>query len=128
MEPTLPDELALDGPTAAQLCYHTRMSAVFAVAGDHEESASESVLAWALLSTAWPGAAGAARECAAELIGDDQAGLSPESREQARAKALALAMTLEAHYVTVGQHDIAALYERVAEHLADTIESLVAAH
>lgn len=126
MEPTSSTDLALGGPAAAQLSYHVRMSAVFAVGGDHEESASESVLAWAILSTAWPGAEAAARDGAAELIGEDQAGLSPESREQARSKALALAMTLEAHYVTTGQHDVASLYERVAEQLAATIESLVA--
>lgn len=127
MESTPFDDLELDAAIASQLSYHVRMSAVFAVAGDHDESASESVLAWALLDTAWPAARTSARACADELIGDDQAGVSPAARDRARAKAHDLAMTLEAHFVSVGQRDVASLYERVAERLADTVDELVPA-
>ncbi len=118
-------DLELSAPAAAQLSYHVRMSAVFAVAGETDESASEAVLAWAILSTCWPGATEAAQATADELIGQDQAGLSAIHQKSAHAKAHALALTLEAHFVTTGQHDLATLYADVAEELSVTIEALL---
>lgn len=119
-----PATIGLPAAAAAQFSYHARMAAVFAVAGDTAESASESVLAWALLATSWDGADAAAQSTADELIGQDQAGLSDADRDAARARAEALALELEAHYVSVGVHDVAALYSAVAEGLGATIASL----
>jgi hypothetical protein len=120
-----PTGLALDRAVAAQLSYHARMSAVFAVGGDIAESGSEAVLAWAILATSWPGAEPSARECANELIGEEQAGVSPEAQAAAQTRAHSLALELEAHFVSTGQHDVAALYATVAEHLGSTISALV---
>lgn len=116
--------LTLPAATAAQFGYHVRMAAAFAVAGDTAESASEAVLAWTMLATCWEGAAAAATAAAAELVDKDQASISTTHREAARAQAEALALELQAHYVSVGLHAEAALYETVAEHLEDTIATL----
>ncbi|NND73740.1 MAG: hypothetical protein HKN44_01935 [Ilumatobacter sp.] len=117
--------LAVPDAIAAQLAYHTRMAAVFAVAGDTAESASEAVLAWAMLATSWDGAANAASTAAAELVDQDQASTSPLHRDTARARAEALALELQAHYVSVGLRAEAELYESIAERLNDTVATLV---
>ena len=59
-----PVELCLSPPVADQFAYHVRMTAVFAVAGQTEQSASEAVLAWAILMSQWPGAETSAADCA----------------------------------------------------------------
>ena len=101
------------------------MAAVFAVAGATEESASEAVLAWTILASCWDGAAPAALATAAELVGQHQAPTSRADRDAARARADALALSLEAHYVSVGLHGDAALYAKVSEDLEATIGTLV---
>ncbi len=118
-------ELELPASTAGQFAYHVRMAAVFAVAGETDESASEAVLAWAILSTCWPGATEAAGVTADELIGQNQVGLSEQHRQAAHAKAHALALELEGHFVTTGQHDLATLYATVADELTVTIGALL---
>ena len=44
-------ELQMNAVTSAQFSYHVRMAAMCAIAGKSEESASEAVLAWAMLSS-----------------------------------------------------------------------------
>ena len=121
-EPT--GDLHLPADAAAQFSYHVRMAAVFAVAGATEESASEAVLAWTILASCWDGAASAALATATELVGQHQAPRSPADRDAARARADALAHSLEAHYVSVGLHADAALYAQVTEHLDTTVGML----
>lgn len=123
--PDSPGDLSLSATVAGQFSYHVRMAAVFAVAGETAESASESVLAWTILVTSWPGAHHAAVATAGELIGQDQVSLSDSHRDTARTRAHALALELEAHFVSVGLHEEASLYSSVADHLETTIETLV---
>ena len=101
------------------------MAAVFAAAGELDQSGCEAVLAWAILATAWPPAVDLALDTASELIDQEQAGVSETHRAKARDRAHALALALEAHYVSVGLHDVATLYESVAENLETTIATLV---
>jgi hypothetical protein len=116
---TLPDVLA------AQLSYHLRMAAAFAAAGECQESGSEAVLAWTMLATSWPAAELVASGAASELVGIHQLTVSDRHREAARARAHAVALDLEAHFASVGLRREAELYELVADHLSDTIQTLV---
>lgn len=111
--------------TAGQFSYHVRMTAVFALAGDAIESASEAVLAWAMLMHQWPEAEDAAARAAAELIDQRVASLSEASRTAALARAQGLALDIQAHYVSVGCNDEATLYADVAEKLDEAIAALV---
>ena len=101
------------------------MAAVFAAAGEHDQSGSEAVLAWTILATASPSAVDLALDTASELIGQEQAGVSEAHRVSARTRAHALALDLQAHYVSVGLHEVAELYETVADNLDTTIATLV---
>lgn len=120
-----PGDLSLSATIAGQFSYHVRMAAVFAVAGETQESASESVLAWTILVTCWPGAHPAALATARELVGQDQVSVSDRDRDAAQSRAHALALELEAHFVSVGLHKEAELYSSVADHLGNTIQTLV---
>lgn len=112
-------------PAAAHVSYHLRMAAVFAVAGETEESAAETVLAWTLLATALPAHAGAAANVAAELIDRNVAGVSDAHRERFLRSARARAMDIESHYVTTGQRVEAELYAAVADQMDTAIRTLV---
>jgi hypothetical protein len=114
-----PSGLALTQLAASQFSYHVRMAAVFAVAGQAEESAAEAVLAWTVLSLQWDDATGAATEVGAELVDARVALSSEESRSAVLARAHGLALDIEAHYVSVGCAGEAALYAEVADAVAD---------
>jgi hypothetical protein len=101
------------------------MTAVFAVAGETEESASEAVLAWAILTSQWPEADSSAAETGAELIDERVASLSDRARTAATTRARGLALDIEAHFVTVGRQQEATLYAEVADRLGDAVEGLV---
>ena len=118
-------EVTMSASAATQFAYHSRMAAVFAVGGESAESASEAVLAWAILATSRPDAVDAAGSVAADLVGQQQVGLSEAHQEAAHRKAHALAMELEGHYVSCGQHEIATLYATVADQLSETIDTLL---
>jgi hypothetical protein len=121
-----PSGLTLAQLAASQFSYHVRMAAVFAVAGQSEESAAEAVLAWTMLSRQWPGAADAASAVGAELVDARVAALSETSRAAALARAHGLALDIEAHYVSVGCVGEAALYAEVADAVADVGADLAA--
>jgi hypothetical protein len=110
---------------ASQFSYHVRMTAVFALAGESTESASEAVLAWTMLMHQWPEAEDAAGRAAAELIDQRVASLSEASRTAALSRAQGLALDIEAHYVSVGCTGEATLYAEVAEKLEEAIAALV---
>lgn len=113
------------GPVAsAQFAYHVRMAAMCAIAGKSAESSAEAVLAWSMLSSCCPAAATGAASAAAELIDPDGFATSEAQRDTARARARDLALSLEAHFVSVGQHDHATLYESVADDLDVAIAGL----
>lgn len=131
MDATEATEVAADGVTVAvprgtmdQFCYHVRMAAVFGLSGDVAESASESMLAWAILTTLWPDAADAALAASRELVGQEIAGASVEHRTAAARRAATQALDLEGHLVSVGMHDEATLYATVADRLDDVAASL----
>ena len=80
--------LCLRQPIADQFAYHVRMAAVFAVAGQTEESASEAVLAWAMLTS----------QCPIAESGDDQAGpLERRVRDQQEVPGAGFGTEREAH-------------------------------
>lgn len=126
MEPEMMSGFSLSPCAAAQLSYHVRMAAVFAVAGESDESASEAVLAWTMLATCSPVAVSAAAATASELIDQDQVALSEAARSAARDRAHALALALESHFVSCGQSEEAALYASVADELETTVATLAA--
>lgn len=119
-------ELRVPAPAAGQFSYHVRMAAVFALAGEHVESAAESLLAWTMLLNQWPGAESAAAQVAGELIDQHSAALSESVRNAALARARGLALDIEAHYVSVGCVAEAALYADVADAVAASIDALSA--
>ena len=117
-------ELQMNAVTSAQFSYHVRMAAMCAIAGKHEESASESVLAWAMLSSCCAGAAAGAAAVGAELIDPERVAASDDQRRRAQTRAHDLALSLEAHFVSVGQHDQATLYATVADDLEAAVATL----
>lgn len=119
-------DLRVPAPAAGQFSYHVRMAAVFALAGEHVESASESVLAWTILLNQWPDAESTAAQAASELIDQHSAALSDSVRNAALARARGLALDIEAHYVSVGCVAEATLYANAADSVAGAIEALVA--
>lgn len=123
-QPPPAGELHLTRLAAEQLSYHARMAAVFAVAGQSQESAAEAVLAWTILATQWPEAQESAGRTAAELVGDGVAALSDADRDAAHVRAAGLALDVESHYVSVGLHAEATFYARLAEDIGHAIASL----
>ena len=117
-------ELQMDPATSAQFSYHVRMSAMCAIAGKSEESASEAVLAWAMLSSCCAGAAAGAAVVGSELIDPERVAASDDQRRRAQTRAHDLALSLEAHFVSVGQHATATLYETIADELDKSIAQL----
>jgi hypothetical protein len=124
-EPPSPEEFRLSQPAADQFAYHVRMSAVFAVAGQTEESASEAVLAWAILSSQWSAAEARATEVGAELIDQSVASVSDRARTAATSRARGLALDVEAHFVTVGRQEEASMYAAVADQLEHAVDALL---
>ncbi len=104
----------------AQFSYHVRMAAMSAIAGNSEESASEAVLAWAILSSCCAGTAAVG----AELIDPERVAATEDRRRRVQTRAHDLALSLEAHHVSVGQHEHATLYETVADELDESIAQL----
>ena len=119
-----PADLTFSPTAAAQFSYHLRMAAVFAAAGELDQSGSEAVLAWTILATTSPSAVDLALDTASELIGQDHVGVSESHRIAARNRAHALALQLESHFVSVGMRDAAGLYATVADDLDTTIATL----
>jgi len=117
-------ELQMNALTSAQFSYHVRMAAMCAIAGKSEESASEAVLAWAMLASCCSGAAAGAAAVGAELIDPERVAASDDQRRRAQSRAHDLALSLEAHYVSVGHHETATLYETVADELDESIARL----
>lgn len=109
---------------SAQFAYHVRMAAMCAIAGKPDESSAEAVLAWSMLSSCCPSAASSAADVGAELVDPDDFTTSAAQRDAARSRARDLALSLEAHFVSVGQQEHANLYESVADDLDVALEAL----
>ena len=67
------------------------------------------------------GAAAGAAVVGAELIDPERVAASDDQRRRAQTRAHDLALSLEAHFVSVGQHETATLYETVADELDASI-------
>ena len=119
-----PPELRLSPVATGLFSYHVRMSAVCGIAGNHDESASEALLAWSMLCAVAPEASDAAAAVAAELIDPEQLSVSDADQARVRARAQDLALSLEAHYVSVGLHEHATLYETIVGHLEPAVSAL----
>ena len=98
-----------------------------AVGGEADESADEALLAWSMLSACCPGAASSAAAVGAELIDPDGLDTSGRGRDVARARARDLVLSRQAHYVSVGHHEHAALYESAADDLDAAVDALTVA-
>ena len=118
-------DLHLSPIPAGQFSYHLRMAAAFAAAGRNEASASESMIAWSMLLTCWPQAASEASEVASELVDPDMVIVTKQQQERAQMRARDLAMSLQSHFVSVGFHEHASLYESVAARIEPTVDELV---
>lgn len=121
-----PPALIMSPVAARQFSYHVRLAASTAVAGNVEESAAEAVLAWSMLCSCCPTAMEGASGVAAELIDPERISASDADRRRAHSRAHDLALSLEAHFVSVGQHEAADLYEKVADELDQAIAALIA--
>jgi hypothetical protein len=115
----------MNAVVSAQFSYHVRMAAMCAIAGNTEESATESVLAWSMLSSCCGGAAAGAADVGFELIDPDRVAATADQSRRAQTRAHDLALSLEAHFVSTGQHEQATLYETVADELEASIAALV---
>ncbi len=80
---------------AGQFAYHVRMTAVFALAGESAESASEAVLAWTMLMHRWPQA-----EVAATAADRSAGGGTPGSRSLTSSVAPSL------HHISLTSRDL----------------------
>jgi hypothetical protein len=101
-------DLTVPELAATQLSYHLRMAAGFAAASDVRECASEAVLAWTILSLYE-----SVHADAGDLPGIRVAGVSDAQWDSALRRAQALALELQAHFVSEGQYATAEIYEAV---------------
>ena len=108
-------DLILSQTAARHLAYHSRMAAAFAAASNLDECASESLLAWTILST--HGGPDITDAVTGDLPEPEALGATHASQDAARRRAHALALGLQGHFVSEGQTDSATLYERVASSL-----------
>lgn len=101
----------------ADIRYHLELGVRLIAAGRSDEAASETALALALLRNRLGSAAEAAQRDLppAEAVAADGAAVAA-----IHARARALAMEIQAHYVSEGQHELATAYEDAASWLAST--------
>ena len=112
-------EICVPAESASQLAYHMSAAVRLATAGRPIESASETVLAWALLTTYG--------RPDAELTALDLPALAvaPALRwDDLLRRTQALALQLQAHFVSEGQHATATIYETVGDRLRDLVAAL----
>lgn len=112
-------DICVPGEVASQLAYHMGAAVRLATAGRPIESASETVLAWALLS--------AYGHPDAELAALDLPTLAvaPALRwDDLLRRTQALALQLQAHFVSEGQHATATVYETAAGRVCDLVAAL----
>jgi len=103
-------DLVVPELAAAQLTYHLRMAAGFAAAGEVRECASEAALAWTVLSLY-----GGVDADAGDLPSLRVAGVSDAQWDSVLRRTQALALELQAHFVSEGQYATAAIYEAVGD-------------
>lgn len=106
-----PEGSILERLVREDIGYHLDLSVRLAAAGEVDESASEAVLALALLSIG-------SEPSGASRLGDLPApeSLVPDGERTAsiRRRGHALALEIQAHYASEGRHDLAGAYERAA--------------
>jgi hypothetical protein len=107
-------DVTLSPLAAAHLAYHLRMAASFAAAGNLMESASEAALGWTILHLQ-----GDASDVVLEhdLPAFGVARASDDAWHAVQRRAQALALELQAHFVSEEQHDAASMYEAVGSAL-----------
>jgi hypothetical protein len=114
-------DLIFSPVAAVQLSYHLRMVVALATAGEMAECASEAALAWTILSMAGPEAVSA---LGADLPDVDVIAVSEAQWDAVLRRAHALALQLQAHFVSEGQSATAALYEGVGAALKPALDRL----
>jgi hypothetical protein len=114
-------DLAIPELVAAQLAYHLRLAAGFAAAGEAREAASQAALAWTLLEL--HGGAGCVG-VSDDLPGLRATGVSPEHWHRVRERTHAVALEMQAHFVSEGQHALASLYSAAGGAVPATVDGL----
>jgi hypothetical protein len=113
------NDVVISEDLACQLAYHLRMAAGFAAVGDAAECASEATLAWTLVAGA---GVHLAERAAQDLPALRLADVTEGQWDTVRRRTEALALSLQAHFVSEGQHATAAMYEAAASAVAGTVE------
>ncbi len=114
-------ELCMAGPAATQLAYHLYMAVRFAAADDLVECASETALACTILSAHGGLDAAASAE---DLVDSVAMGATEGQWDVLRRRTEALALQLQAHFVSEGQHATATVYETAAATVSATLAAL----
>jgi hypothetical protein len=114
------DDVRVPEPAAAQLAYHLRMAAAFAAADDPIESASAATLAWTIFAMFDPLAAARTPD----LPGASVVATGPDRWNDLHRRTSALALELQGHFVSEGQHDTADIYARAAGAVGDAMSEL----
>jgi len=112
-------DLVVPALAAVQLAYHLRMAAGFAAGGEVRECASEAALAWTVLSLY-----GGVDADAGDLPGIRVAGVSDAQWDSVLRRTQALALELQAHFVSEGQYATAAIYEAVGVAVPGALDGL----
>ncbi|MEL6893301.1 MAG: hypothetical protein AAFP84_17040 [Actinomycetota bacterium] len=116
------DAVRVPAHAAEQFAYHLRLSVAAAVGSDATSAACEPLLAWAVLAAAVPELDELASRAEAELVTAATAIGTPDRRNTVATAATQRALELEAHYASVGNHDVAELYARVADDIGATLD------
>jgi hypothetical protein len=111
-------ELVLPAAVAGQLAFHARMAAAAAVARGDGEADTEALLAWTILVDTGVDAP------LADLPGPRIAKASTVRLEDTCRRTEALALELQAHFVSEGQGELAELYARAATRVQDAASQL----
>ena len=114
------EDLCIPGPTAAQLTYHMGMAVAFAAADDTLQCASETTLAWTLLSSYDTNTS----EFVADLPEPGVAAASERQWDTLQRRTETLARALQAHFVSEGQQATAAIYAAAEARVGDVIAAL----
>lgn len=114
------DDVRVPEPAAAQLVYHLRMAAAFAAADDPVECASAAALAWTIFTMFDPQSTARFPD----LPGADVVTADPERWSDLQRRTSALALALQGHFTSEGQHETADIYARAAGALGDAMSAL----
>lgn len=116
------DQAPMSTAHAQQLAYHLRTAAVLSLNGEEEESLSEVLLSWLLLGIMIGDLDAAASRAA--LTSPLPLSASVTDRHRAADRTRALALELQAHFVSLGRSEEAELYHGISEVVEESLDRL----